>query len=368
MNLDAIAIGHNPPEDVNTIIEVPIGGEPIKYEMDKAAGTLVVDRFLYTPMRYPGNYGFVPHTLSDDGDPIDVLVANTRPIIPGAVMNVRPIGVLRMEDDAGGDEKIIAVPSSRITQRYVNVKTLHRPARDHASPDRALLRPLQGPRARQVGEASGLGRRRRSPPPHRRGDRAGEAEEVAHRRKTPRVSSSIGKKLSIRSSCSVTSCGVPSVAMVVNSRSAVCPFWKSIGSTGPSPADGVGLRHRRPHAGIAQQPLQQGGGLRRAVDRRIGLDAAHEVADDLRPVRQVRSQHVGADQGIGEIDRRAGLHRADQELDHRHGALVGLQQVPAAIDDDGGEGLLLRQHVVERARGSAPAPAAPRSVSLQAGA
>jgi inorganic pyrophosphatase len=91
--------------------------------MDKAAGTLVVDRFLYTAMRYPGNYGFVPHTLSEDGDPIDVLVANTRPIIPGAIMNVRPIGVLRMEDDAGGDEKIIAVPSSRITKRYVNVTT-----------------------------------------------------------------------------------------------------------------------------------------------------------------------------------------------------------------------------------------------------
>ena len=122
MRIDAIAIGRNPPHDVNVIVEVPIGGEPIKYEMDKAAGTLVVDRFLYTPMRYPGNYGFVPHTLSDDGDPIDVLVANTRPIVPGAVMNVRPIGVLRMEDDAGGDEKIIAVPSARITQRYVHVK------------------------------------------------------------------------------------------------------------------------------------------------------------------------------------------------------------------------------------------------------
>jgi inorganic pyrophosphatase len=122
MNLDAIAIGHNPPEDVNTVIEVPIGGEPVKYEMDKAAGTLVVDRFLYTPMRYPGITASCPHTLSDDGDPIDVLVANTRPIIPGAVMNVRPIGVLRMEDDGGGDEKIIAVPSSRITQRYVNVE------------------------------------------------------------------------------------------------------------------------------------------------------------------------------------------------------------------------------------------------------
>ena len=83
MRIDAIKIGNNPPDDVNVIIEVPIGGEPIKYELDKAAGTLVVDRFLHTPMRYPGNYGFVPHTLSKDGDPIDVLVANTRPIVPG---------------------------------------------------------------------------------------------------------------------------------------------------------------------------------------------------------------------------------------------------------------------------------------------
>jgi inorganic pyrophosphatase len=122
MRIDAIAIGENPPEDVNVIIEVPIGGEPIKYEMDKEAGTLIVDRFLYTPMRYPGNYGFVPHTLSEDGDPIDVLVANTRPIVPGAVINVRPIGVLRMQDDAGGDEKIIAVPVPKLTQRYAHVR------------------------------------------------------------------------------------------------------------------------------------------------------------------------------------------------------------------------------------------------------
>jgi inorganic pyrophosphatase len=121
MNFEAILTGKSPPDDVNVVVEVPLGGEPIKYEMDKAAGTLVVDRFLYTPMRYPGNYGFVPHTLSDDGDPIDVLVANTRPIVPGAVINVRPIGVLRMEDNAGGDEKIIAVPSSHLTQRYMHV-------------------------------------------------------------------------------------------------------------------------------------------------------------------------------------------------------------------------------------------------------
>jgi inorganic pyrophosphatase len=121
MRIDAIAVGHNPPEDVNVIVEVPIGGEPIKYEMDKAAGTLVVDRFLHTPMRYPGNYGFVPHTLSEDGDPIDVLVANTRPIVPGAVINVRPIGVLKMVDDAGGDEKILAVPTPKLTKRYEHV-------------------------------------------------------------------------------------------------------------------------------------------------------------------------------------------------------------------------------------------------------
>jgi inorganic pyrophosphatase len=123
MNFDAISIGRNPPQEVNVIIEVPIGGEPIKYELDKAAGTLVVDRFLYTPMRYPGNYGFIPHTLSDDGDPCDVLIANTRPIAPGAIMAVRPVGVLLMEDEAGGDEKIVAVPGPKLTQRYSKVNS-----------------------------------------------------------------------------------------------------------------------------------------------------------------------------------------------------------------------------------------------------
>ena len=122
MRIDAIAIGKSPPDDVNVIVEVPVGGQPIKYEMDKEAGTLVVDRFLYTPMTYPGNYGFVPHTLSDDGDPIDVLVCNTRPLVPGCVINVRPIGVLIMEDNAGQDEKIIAVPSPHLTRRYEDVR------------------------------------------------------------------------------------------------------------------------------------------------------------------------------------------------------------------------------------------------------
>jgi inorganic pyrophosphatase len=123
MRIEAIAIGHNPPDDVNVIIEVPVGGEPIKYELDKEAGTLVVDRFLYTPMRYPGNYGFVPHTLCGDGDPIDVLCASTRALVPGCVINCRPIGVLVMEDEAGTDEKIIAVPSARLTRRYEKVKS-----------------------------------------------------------------------------------------------------------------------------------------------------------------------------------------------------------------------------------------------------
>lgn len=122
MRIDAIAIGTNPPDDVNVIIEVPLGGQPIKYEMDKAAGALVVDRFLYTPMSYPGNYGFVPHTLSEDGDPIDVLVCNTRPLIPGCVINVRPIGVMLMEDNSGVDEKVLAVPSPHLTQRWNAVR------------------------------------------------------------------------------------------------------------------------------------------------------------------------------------------------------------------------------------------------------
>ena len=95
MRIDAIPIGENPPEEVNVIIEVPIGGEPIKYELDKDSGTLFVDRFLYTPMRYPGNYGFVPHTLSDDGDPIDVLIANTRPLIPEVLVDGHHFAVIR---------------------------------------------------------------------------------------------------------------------------------------------------------------------------------------------------------------------------------------------------------------------------------
>jgi len=119
--LDAVSIGKDAPNEVNVVIEVPIGGEPIKYEMDKASGALRVDRFLYTSMRYPGNYGFVPHTLSNDGDPCDVIVANTRAIVPGAIMSCKIVGVLLMEDEAGSDEKLLAVPTAKLTQRYAKI-------------------------------------------------------------------------------------------------------------------------------------------------------------------------------------------------------------------------------------------------------
>ena len=122
MRIEAVSIGADPPNEVNVIVEVPVGGEPIKYELDKEAGTLVVDRFLYTSMRYPGNYGFIPHTLSGDGDPIDVLIANQRGIVPGAVIAVRPIGVFLMQDESGVDEKVVAVPVSRLTRRYDQVR------------------------------------------------------------------------------------------------------------------------------------------------------------------------------------------------------------------------------------------------------
>jgi inorganic pyrophosphatase len=118
MNLDKITAGTNPPEEINVLIEVPLGGEPIKYEVDKASGAMFVDRFLYTATHYPCNYGFIPNTLSDDGDPVDVMVYGSRALVPGAVVAARPIGVLIMEDEAGLDEKILAVPAHRLTQYY----------------------------------------------------------------------------------------------------------------------------------------------------------------------------------------------------------------------------------------------------------
>ncbi len=112
---------HVTPETLNVVIEVPIGGEPVKYEFDKASGALFVDRILHTPMRYPANYGFIPHTLGDDGDPLDALVITRSPIIPGAVIKVRPVGVLLMEDDKGGDEKLVTVPIDSTFPYYAEV-------------------------------------------------------------------------------------------------------------------------------------------------------------------------------------------------------------------------------------------------------
>ncbi|RFB05556.1 inorganic diphosphatase [Parvularcula marina] len=123
MDISKISAGHNLPTDINVIIEVPLGGEPIKYEVDKDSGAMFVDRFLYTSMRYPCNYGFVPHTLSGDGDPVDVMCLGNRPLVPGAVLRARPIGVLIMEDEAGIDEKILAAPHPKLTRYYDKIDT-----------------------------------------------------------------------------------------------------------------------------------------------------------------------------------------------------------------------------------------------------
>jgi inorganic pyrophosphatase len=123
MDIRKVPIGADPPHEINVIIEVSLRSDPIKYEFDKESGAIFVDRFLYTTMFYPCNYGFVPHTLAADGDPIDVMVVGRMPVQPGAVLPVRPIGVLELEDEAGGDEKILAVPLPRITLIYDQVRT-----------------------------------------------------------------------------------------------------------------------------------------------------------------------------------------------------------------------------------------------------
>jgi len=121
MDISKIPIGSNPPYDVNVIIEIPIGGVPVKYELDKASGAMYVDRFLHTAMYYPCNYGFIPHTLSDDGDPTDAAVLGQIPVIPGVVIRSRPIGVLLMEDESGIDEKILCVPVDELHPYYGDV-------------------------------------------------------------------------------------------------------------------------------------------------------------------------------------------------------------------------------------------------------
>ena len=124
MNIDKISLGSDAPNYVNVIIEVPMNADPVKYEMDKESGAIFVDRFIATPMYYPCNYGFIPHTLSQDGDPADVLVISDCPIIPNAVIAVKPIGVLIMEDEKGMDEKILAVPAKKLNSIYEKIEDI----------------------------------------------------------------------------------------------------------------------------------------------------------------------------------------------------------------------------------------------------
>jgi inorganic pyrophosphatase len=122
MDISKISTGKAPPWDIHVVIEVPMRGAPVKYEMDKESGALYVDRFLHTPMIYPANYGFIPGTLSGDGDPVDVLVISDIPVFPGAVIRARPIGVLFMEDESGVDEKLLAVPVEKLDPTFKEIK------------------------------------------------------------------------------------------------------------------------------------------------------------------------------------------------------------------------------------------------------
>src|SRR5438128_12211379 len=123
MDIGAISVGPDPPKDIYAVIEIPLGGAPVKYELDKASGALMVDRFLHTAMFYPGNYGFIPQTLSLDGDPLDILVLAPVAVVPGAVVRCRPVGALIMTDQAGEDEKVLAVPGDALHPVYTGIKS-----------------------------------------------------------------------------------------------------------------------------------------------------------------------------------------------------------------------------------------------------
>ena len=123
MSLHNVTPGAKAPEEFNVIIEIPMNADPIKYEVDKETGAVFVDRFMPTAMHYPCNYGYVPHTLSDDGDPCDVLVLSPVPLITGVVVRCRPIGMLKMDDEAGGDAKILAVPVDQLSGLYRSIQS-----------------------------------------------------------------------------------------------------------------------------------------------------------------------------------------------------------------------------------------------------
>ena len=179
MPFDRVPAGNDVPNDCNVIIEIPMRGDPIKYEVDKETGEVFVDRFMSTAMHYPCNYGYVPRTLSDDGDPCDVLLLSPMPLITGVVVRFRPIGMLKMDDEAGGDSKVLAVPVDKLTGLYRDGALAAGPAGDHDTADRPLLRALQGSRARKVGARVDVGRAGRSETRNPRRSRALRSRRIA---------------------------------------------------------------------------------------------------------------------------------------------------------------------------------------------
>ena len=123
MDISRISTGRTPPHDLHAVIEIPVGGVPVKYELDKESGAMFVDRFLHTAMYYPGNYGFIPHSLSEDGDPCDIIVIGSVPVVPGAIIRCRPVGALMMQDESGLDEKILAVPVDALHPFYSGIRS-----------------------------------------------------------------------------------------------------------------------------------------------------------------------------------------------------------------------------------------------------
>ena len=164
MSINNVTAGDRLPAEFNVIIEIPMNADPIKYEVDKESGALFVDRFMMTAMHYPANYGYVPQTIAEDDDPVDVLVHTPFPLLPGVVVRCRALGVLRMEDEAGGDAKVLAVPTDDICPLFAYWKSIAGRARDAPEADSAFLRALQGSRAGQVGAGGWLGRRGRGAP------------------------------------------------------------------------------------------------------------------------------------------------------------------------------------------------------------
>jgi len=158
MNLDRVTSGRSLPDDFNVIIEIPMNADPIKYEVDKDTGALFVDRFMMTAMHYPCNYGYIPHTLSDDRDPVDVLVITPVPVTVGAVIRCRPVGNLKMDDEAGGDAKLLAVPVHEVLADLQALEQARGPATRTLAADPALLPALQGSRTWPMGEGRRVGR------------------------------------------------------------------------------------------------------------------------------------------------------------------------------------------------------------------